>query len=121
MREVTLAAGAGPDSAMRALCAGNEQNRCMRIVYHAENIIDANLVKAALEHEQVVAFISGEYLTGAIGELPAWNLVAVMVAEHDVERALPVVRAVDQDLRQHRELADLSDLPVPGGIAPVPG
>ena len=56
----------------------------MRIVYHAENIIDANLVKAALEHEHVAAFISGEYLTGAIGELPAWNLVAVMVDRKSV-------------------------------------
>ena len=108
-------------AAMRALRAGNAQNRRMRIVYHAENIIDANLVKAALEHEQVVAFISGEYLTGAIGELPAWNLVAVMVAEHDVERALPVVREVDEHLRRHREPADLPDRLAPGGIAPAPG
>ncbi|HEX7769370.1 MAG TPA: DUF2007 domain-containing protein [Dokdonella sp.] len=93
----------------------------MRIVYRAENIIDANLVKAALEHEQVLAFVSGEYLTGAIGELPAWNLVAVMVAEHDVERALPVVRAVDDDLRRLRESADRAGPVVPGGIVPAPG
>jgi hypothetical protein len=85
----------------------------MRIVYRAENIIDANLVKAALALEQIIAFVSGEYLTGAIGELPAWNLVAVMVAEHDVERALPVVQAVDADLRQYRESVDLPDLLAP--------
>ena len=93
----------------------------MRIIYHAENIIDANLVKSTLALEQVVAFISGEYLTGAIGELPAWNLVAVMVAEHDVERALPVVRAIDEDLRHHRERADPPDVPAPGGVVPAPG
>lgn len=85
----------------------------MRIVYRAENIIDANLVKAALALEQILAFVSGEYLTGAIGELPAWNLVAVMVAEHDVERALPVVQAIDADLRQHRASVDLPDLLAP--------
>lgn len=101
--------------------AGSAQNRGMRIIYHAENIIDANLVKSTLALEQIAAFISGEYLTGAIGELPAWNLVAVMVAEHDVERALPVVRAIDDDLRRHRECADLADLPTPGGVVPVPG
>jgi hypothetical protein len=74
----------------------------MRIVYHAENIIDANLVKGVLALEQIVAFISGEYLTGAIGELPAWNLVTVMVADSDVERALPIVQAIDADLGERR-------------------
>ena len=75
----------------------------MRIVYHAENIIDANLVKGVLAMEQIVAFVSGEHLTGAIGELPAWNLVTVMVADSDVERALPIVRAIDEDLRERRD------------------
>jgi hypothetical protein len=74
----------------------------VKIVYRAENIIDANLVKGALAQEGVLAFVSGEYLTGAIGELPAWNLVAVMVAEHDIERAAPIVQAIDAALREQR-------------------
>ena len=81
----------------------------MKIIYRAENIIDANLVKAALAAEGVVAFVSGEYLTGAIGELPAWNLVAVMVADHEVERAMPVVRAIDTDLSECRARAASPD------------
>lgn len=85
----------------------------MQIIYRAENIIDANLVKAALAAEGVVAFVSGEYLTGAIGELPAWNLVAVMVAGHDVERAMPVVSAIDADLSEHRARAGRPDLLAP--------
>ncbi len=87
----------------------------MRIVYRAENIIDANLVKGALEAEQIVAFVSGEYLTGAIGELPAWNLVAVMVADSDVERAAPIVQAVDADLREFRA----GDAGFPDVLAPT--
>lgn len=74
----------------------------MRIIYRAENIIDANLVKGTLALEGIVAFISGEYLTGAIGELPACNLVAVMVADADVARAAPIVQAIDADLSQQR-------------------
>ena len=66
----------------------------MRIIYRAENIIDANLVKNALQLDGIAAFVSGEYLTGAIGELPVWNLVAVMVDESEVERALPVAQAI---------------------------
>jgi hypothetical protein len=78
----------------------------MKIVYRAENIIDANLVKGALELEGVTAFVSGEYLTGAAGELPCWNLVAVMVADQDVERAAPIAQAIDQALREQRERPD---------------
>ena len=78
----------------------------MKIVYQAENIIDANLVKGSLELDGIPAFVSGEYLTGAAGELPCWNLVAVMVADQDVERAAPIARAIDAALREQRERAD---------------
>ena len=67
----------------------------MKILYRAENIIDANLVKAALADAGIDAFVSGEYLTGAIGQLPAWDLVTVMVADSDVERAAPIADAID--------------------------
>jgi hypothetical protein len=78
----------------------------MKIVYRAENIIDANLVKGALELDDITAFVSGEYLTGAIGELPYWNLVNVMVADQDVERAVPIAQAIDDALREQRKRAD---------------
>jgi hypothetical protein len=78
----------------------------VKIVYTAENIIDANLVKAALAEIGVEAFVAGEYLTGVIGELPSWDIVKVMVSDVDVERALPVAQAVDRDLREHREQHD---------------
>lgn len=74
----------------------------MKIVYRAENIIDAHLVKGALAQEGIVAFVNGEYLTGAVGELPVWNLVSVMVADQDVERAMVVAQAIDADLCQRR-------------------
>lgn len=74
----------------------------MKIVYRAENIIDANLVKNALEHDDIPAFVSGQYLTGAIGELPPMSLVNVMVAEIDWERACAVAERVDADLAEFR-------------------
>ncbi len=74
----------------------------MKIVYRAENIIDANLVKNALEAENIPAFVSGYYLTGAIGDLPAGSLVNVMVAEIDLERARAVAERVDADLAEFR-------------------
>lgn len=81
----------------------------MKIVYRAENIIDAHLVKAALAAEDIVAFVAGEYLTGAIGELPVSNLVAVMVSDNDVERASAVAAAIDADLRERRQKPDEFD------------
>lgn len=74
----------------------------MKIVYRAENIIDANLVKAALADAGIPAFVSGEYLTGGIGQLPALDLVTVMVAETDVERAAPIAESIDATLRERR-------------------
>ena len=75
----------------------------VKIVYRAENIIDANLVKAALAEAGIPAFVAGEYLTGAIGQLPVSDLVTVMVAESDVERAASIAESIDSALRERRE------------------
>lgn len=80
----------------------------MKIIYRAENIIDANLVKNALASADILAFISGEYLTGAAGELPVANLVTVMVADEDIECARRIAVEVDAALRT--PLADDDDL-----------
>jgi len=77
----------------------------VKIIYRAENIIDANLVKAALADAGIQAFVSGEYLTGGVGQLPALDLVTVMVAETDIERAAPIAEGIDAELRERREHA----------------
>lgn len=53
----------------------------MRVVYEAENVIDAHLVKSLLENVGIPAWVRGEFLTGGIGELPAQGLVAVAVPD----------------------------------------
>lgn len=82
------------------------QELSVKIVYRAENIIDAHLVKNALEDAGIPAFVNGYHLTGAMGELPVADLVNVMIAEHDIELAEPVVRAVDAALSEARGLLD---------------
>ena len=81
----------------------------MQIVYRAENIIDANLVKNALEQEGIPAFVSGQYLTGAVGELPPMSLVNVMVAEIDWPRARALAEALDAELAEHRTAPEIDD------------
>lgn len=84
----------------------------MRIVYRAQNLIDAHLVKDALESAEIPAFISGEYLTGGVGQLPALDYVAVLVPESSVEVAESIVREIDHALAEAREaIRELDDDP----------
>ena len=86
----------------------------VKIIYRAENIIDANLVKGALEQAGIPAFVAGEYLTGGVGELPARDFVTVMVAEPYVEQATPIVESIDAALRESRaDGASDASIPLP--------
>ena len=66
----------------------------MRTVYEAANLIDAHLVRQALEAEGIPAFIRGEALTGGMGELGVFGLLAVMVPE----AAWPQARTLVEEL-----------------------
>lgn len=91
----------------------------MRIAYRAENLFDAHLVKDALERQQISAFIAGEYLTGAVGQLPARDYVAVMVADAQLDAAEGVVREVEADLCEARAAIRAWDEDAPGAaLAP---
>lgn len=89
----------------------------MRIVYHAQSLIDAHLVRDALEQAEIPAFVSGEYLIGAIGELPAMGIVSVMVPDAAVDAAEGIVRAVDARLAEARAAAAEGDFDA--GILPA--
>jgi DNA primase len=80
----------------------------MRIVYQAENIIDANLVKNSLEDAGITAFVSGQYLTGAAGELPPMGLVNVMVAEAQWPQARAIAERIDAALAERRAETDVT-------------
>jgi hypothetical protein len=71
----------------------------MRIVNHAEGIVDAHLVKDALENAGVPAFVNGEYLIGGMGQLPARDFITVSVPEIFADDAGPVVREITEMLR----------------------
>lgn len=53
----------------------------MRILYEASSAVEAHLLKDLLAQEGVPASIHGEFLLGAMGELPAAGLVRLMVAD----------------------------------------
>lgn len=98
----------------RVTCGLALQVNTMQIVYRAASIIDANLVKVALESVGVMAFVNGAFLTGAAGELPVYGLVSVMVADIDIERAQPVVAEIDEALRAEVDPSDDRFFDLPG-------
>lgn len=63
----------------------------MIIIYRAANIADAHLIRQMLEAEGIPAFIQGEYLQGAVGELPANTEIHVHVADDNAYAARAIV------------------------------
>ena len=74
----------------------------MKQAYHAANPVDAQLVVDLLASEGIAAFTQGQYLSGAVGELPAGELLRVWVGDADVARA----RAVIAGREAHAPLQD---------------
>jgi hypothetical protein len=84
----------------------------MHTIYRAENLFDAHLVKDALEAEGIPAFIAGEYLTGAVGQLPAMNYIEVKVPESSFAIASTIVKAVEAQLSEASiAIDDIGELP----------
>lgn len=83
----------------------------MRCIYRAENIIDANLVKNALAQAGIPSHVAGEYLTGAAGQLPAFGLVSVLVADVDEAAAAPWSRRSTPPCATHAPLPPSTTIP----------
>lgn len=75
----------------------------MYTVYRAQNLFDAHLVKDALESDGIPAFIAGEYLTGAVGQLPAMDYIEVRVPDSSCELADSIVAEVQGRLSEARQ------------------
>lgn len=66
----------------------------MKVVYEAANLIDAHLVRHALEAAGIPVYVRGEALLGGMGELPLSGVLAVCVPE----AAWPQARTIVEDL-----------------------
>lgn len=79
----------------------------MVTVYHPLNSIEAHLVKILLAGEAIEAQVRGDYLQGAMGELPALGTLQVQVNESDESRA----RAIIEEWQRNRDDEDDSWIP----------
>ncbi|MEH6449062.1 MAG: DUF2007 domain-containing protein [Oleispira sp.] len=67
----------------------------MKCVYEASNVLEAHVIQGLLEQHRISSFIEGEYLIGAVGELPASPLVRVLVNDDDLPQGASLMRDYD--------------------------
>ena len=68
----------------------------MKCVYNAADMLEAHVIVGMMQQHRISAFIEGEYLTGAIGDLSAQNYVRVMVNNDDYDKGRELVQQYDQ-------------------------
>ena len=59
----------------------------MKLLYQAANAVEAHILQGYLQQEGLNVLVLGEYLQGAIGELPAAGLVRLMVEDDQYDTA----------------------------------
>lgn len=69
----------------------------MQTAYNAQNLIDAHLVKHALENAGIPVYISGESLLGGGGELPLFGVLRVCVPEAALQQAHDIIKELNLD------------------------
>jgi len=63
----------------------------VKTLLHAQDLIETQLIKNLLHSEGIECSILGEYLQAASGELPAHDLLRVIVEVNAYEQALFIV------------------------------
>lgn len=92
----------------------------MKVVYEAANLIDAHLVRHALEAQEIPVFLKGEALLGGMGELPLFGTILVCVPDvvwpeaSEIVAALPLNQPPQEGGEDGEEASDL-----PPGLLPA--
>ena len=68
----------------------------MKLIYEANQLGEAHIIKHLLERAGLQTTILGEYLQGGIGEIAASGLLKVMVNETDYDEAKSIIQAWDE-------------------------
>ncbi len=82
----------------------------MHIVYKADNLFDAHLVKHALEDAGIPAFVFGEQLLGGMGELPLFGVLRVGIPDAARIQAEQIVGGLDLGQGAVDPISDADDM-----------
>ncbi|MCX4187298.1 DUF2007 domain-containing protein [Methylophaga sp. OBS4] len=63
----------------------------MQLVFRASNILEAHIVAGLLNSRDIETHVSGFYLQGAVGDLPATDFAHVFVNDDDVDKAEKII------------------------------
>tara|TARA_R110000796_G_scaffold63377_17_gene146820 strand:- start:32870 stop:33121 length:252 start_codon:yes stop_codon:yes gene_type:complete len=63
----------------------------MLCAYHPQDMSEAQLISQLLKDHHIGCHVSGQYLQGAMGELPALDLLGVWVAAEDLGLARELI------------------------------
>ena len=88
----------------------------MQLAYQTDNLFDAHLAKHALEDAGIPAFVFGESLLGAGGELPLFGLLRVCVPDSALAPAQDIIAALDLGPVQGTPICDDEQAP---GLSPA--
>ena len=70
----------------------------MQRVYEPQDLMEGELLLAMLASEGIDAYLTGQHLAGAVGELPACGLLGVMVEDAQAHSAQQLIAAYNAAL-----------------------
>jgi len=63
----------------------------MQCVYRPFDMAEATLLQSMLSDHHIDCHISGKYLQGAVGDLPAHDLIALWLSDEDAKRGSQLI------------------------------
>lgn len=70
----------------------------MQRIYEPQDLMEAELLLGMLASEGIDAYLTGQHLAGAVGELPACGLLGVMVEDAQAHSAQQLIAAYNAAL-----------------------
>ncbi|WP_415754671.1 putative signal transducing protein [Pseudomonas leptonychotis] len=70
----------------------------MQRIYEPQDLMEGELLLGMLASEGVEAYLTGQHLAGAVGELPACGLLGLMVDDEQARRAHELIAAYNSAL-----------------------
>lgn len=91
----------------------------MQIIHHAANLTDAYLLRQLLEDAGIPVHLNGEYLQGALGEVPANSPILLMVPDEHVHTARAMVLDWERATPQYDQTPEDDAVASGSAIAPA--
>jgi hypothetical protein len=79
------------------LCQKVKTEQAMKLVFNANDIMEAHIVAGMLHAEGIEAHVGGHYLQGGVGELATMGFATVSVMDDDAAAARKIIERYQTD------------------------